>query len=233
MLPHSVILVAAVCCTVVVHADNMFIDKIFGSPKALQDTYSCCVYRGSSEEDYNCKEEDSECRDQYEDRVTVYLILSLCFILLVVVLCAFRCVRRRRKELLVKRRAKKAPMPMPNRKDFDRLDKEQGDNQDGDGAAAKSGNILAAVFELSAKKKAAAQNNPYVQPQNLTPSEQKKTGNTVSRVDFLDPAEGTNPDEPKDGRIYNRERVLLPNTPSPTPKLEKLNFRNVMQPSRQ
>ena len=166
--------------------------------------------------------------------MTVYLILSLCIILLVVVLCAFRCVRQRRKELLLTRRAKKAPMPMPNRKDFDRLDKEQGDNQDGGGAAAKSGNILAAVFELSAKKKAAAaQNNPYAQPQNLTPSEQKKTGNTISRVDFFDPADGTNPDEPKDGRIYNRERVLLPNTPSPTPKLDKLNFRNVMQPSRQ
>ena len=62
----------------------------------------------------------------------------------------------------------------------------------------------------------------------MTPSEQKKTGNTVSRVDFFDPAEGTNPDEPNDGRIYNRERVLLPDTPSPTPKFDKLNFRNVI-----
>ena len=99
MLPHSVILVAAWCCSVAVHADNAFIDKIFGSPKALQDTYSCCVYRGSSEEDYNCKEEDDECRDQYEDRVTVYLILSLCIIFLVILLCALRCVRQRHKEL--------------------------------------------------------------------------------------------------------------------------------------
>ena len=150
-------LLTALSFTVVSASEGSFSDRIFGSPKALHQTYSCCVYRGGTEEDYHCKAEDDECRKDYEDRVTVYLIVSLCIIFLVILCCVLRCVKKRRLELELKRKAKKAPMPYPNKKDFDPIGKEQGESENNKGAG--SGNILAAVFELS-KNKAAQNNQP-------------------------------------------------------------------------
>ena len=110
------------------------------------------MYRGGTEADFYCEEQDEDCRAEYKDRVTVYLVISLCIFLVVILLCAISCIKRRKAELALK--AKKAPLAAyPNKKDFERLDKEQGDNKGG-GAGGKK-NPLADVLEMAKRMKAA------------------------------------------------------------------------------
>ena len=32
-----------------------FLEKLYSSPKALRDTYACCIYRGKVETDFDCE----------------------------------------------------------------------------------------------------------------------------------------------------------------------------------
>ena len=76
----------------------------------------------------------------------------------------------------------------PNKKDFERLDKEQGDDK---GGATKK-NPLADVLEMAKRMKAAqaaqAQNNTLVK--QATPRQDKKTGNSMNSIEYYG-----NPDE--------------------------------------
>jgi len=64
-----------------------FFDALYGQPKAIHETYSCCVYRGNTEEDILCVEGDDECKQDYNARVQVYFVISFCIFAIWVLFC--------------------------------------------------------------------------------------------------------------------------------------------------
>ena len=75
-----------------------FLEILYASPKALHDTYTCCMYRGNSESDFLCEERDEECAQEYNDRVTIYFCITASLGTAWLLLCIVRCVRVRRRE---------------------------------------------------------------------------------------------------------------------------------------
>ena len=38
-----------------------WLEGLYGQPMAIQETYSCCVYRGGFVQDFECEDIDTEC----------------------------------------------------------------------------------------------------------------------------------------------------------------------------
>lgn len=88
-----------------------FLQTFYASPKAIKDTYSCCVYRGKADADFDCKEQDLECAEDYNDIVTIYFVISVCAFGVALLLCIISCVRARHREVVERsRKVKKAPI---------------------------------------------------------------------------------------------------------------------------
>ena len=108
------------------------LDDLYPRPRAIRQTYDCCVYYGASESDLDCLAEDVECRETFKTHINNYLIASIVIVTMACILFIIFCLRKRCKVKRQKRlqRTKKGPMLQRSESDFFNLKDKKHDKAD-------------------------------------------------------------------------------------------------------